>query len=47
VHRDDGNGLPRWQEWLYAAMERNSSHVADVLNLPQDQTMEIGRHIAI
>jgi hypothetical protein len=31
----------------YAAMERNSSHVGDVLRLPQDQTAEIGRQIAI
>jgi len=47
VHRDDRKGLPRWLEAPYAAMERNSSHVGDVLRLPQDQTAEIGRQIAI
>ncbi len=47
MHRDDGKGIPRWQEALYAGMERNSSHVGDVLRLPQEQTVEIGRQIAI
>jgi KUP system potassium uptake protein len=47
MHRDDGRGIPRWQEAIYAAMERNSSHVGDVLRLPQEQTVEIGRQIAI
>ena len=47
MHRDDSKGIPRWQEALYAAMERNSSHVGDVLRLPQDQTVELGRQIAI
>ncbi|MDB5392996.1 MAG: trkD [Rhodospirillales bacterium] len=46
-HREDGQGLPRWQEALYAAMERNSSHVGDVLRLPPDNTVEIGRQVAI
>jgi KUP system potassium uptake protein len=45
--RDDGKGLPRWLEALYAAMERNSSHVGEVLRLPQEDTVEIGRQIAI
>ena len=47
VSRRDGTGLPRWQEALYAAMERNSNHVADVLRLPQDQTVELGRQLSI
>jgi KUP system potassium uptake protein len=47
VHRDDGKGLPRWQEMLYAAMERNSTHVGDILRFPPEKTMEIGRQIAI
>ena len=47
VHRDDGKGLPHWQEVLFAAMERNSTHVADVLRFPPERTMEIGRQIAI
>jgi KUP system potassium uptake protein len=47
VHHDDAKALPLWQEALYAAMERNSSHVSDVLNLPQDRTVELGRHVAI
>jgi KUP system potassium uptake protein len=47
VHRDDGKGLPHWQEALYAAMERNSTHVGDILRFPPERTMEIGRQIAI
>jgi KUP system potassium uptake protein len=47
MHRDKGPAMPRWQEALYAAMERNSTHVGDVLRLPQEQTVEIGRQIAI
>ncbi len=47
VHRDDGKGLPHWQEAIYAALERNSTHVADFLRLPQEQTMELGRQVAI
>jgi KUP system potassium uptake protein len=45
--RDDGTGLPRWQEVIYAAMERNSSHVAEVLRFPPEQTVELGRQIPI
>jgi KUP system potassium uptake protein len=45
--RDDGKGLPRWQEAIFATLERNSTHVGDVLLLPQNTTVEIGRQIAI
>jgi KUP system potassium uptake protein len=47
VGRDDGQGLPAWQERLFAAMERNATHVSDFFNLPNDQVVEIGRQIAI
>ena len=47
MHRDDGQGIPRWLEALYAAMERNSSHVGDVLRLPPEATVELGRQVAI
>jgi KUP system potassium uptake protein len=47
MRRDDGKGLPWWQEAFYAAMERNSCHLADVLRLPPDLTVEIGRRVAI
>ncbi len=47
IHRDDGKGLPQWQEALFAAMERNSTYVGDILRFPPDRTMEIGRQIAI
>src|ERR1700732_984318 len=29
-----GRGLPKWQEALYIAMERNSVHVRDFFRLP-------------
>jgi KUP system potassium uptake protein len=47
VARDDGQGLPAWQERLFAAMERNAVHVSDFFSLPSDQVVEIGRQIAI
>ena len=47
TRREDGRGLPRWQEQLFAVMERNASHVTDYFNLPGDQVVEIGRLISI
>ena len=47
VHRDDSKGLPHWHEMLYAAMERNSTQVGDILRFPPERTMETGRQIAI
>jgi KUP system potassium uptake protein len=47
VSRDDRRGLPRWQEALFAAMERNAVHVSDFFSLPSDQVVEIGRQISI
>ena len=47
MHRDDGQGMPRWLEAIYAAMERNASHVGDVLRLPPDATVELGRQVLI
>ncbi len=47
THRDDGQGIPRWQEAIYAMLERNSTHVGDFLRLPQDRTVELGRQVAI
>jgi KUP system potassium uptake protein len=47
IGREDGQGLPAWQERLFAVMERNAEHVSDFFNLPNDQVVEIGRQIAI
>ena len=47
VARDDGQGLPAWQERIFAVMERNAVHVSDFFSLPNDQVVEIGRQIAI
>jgi KUP system potassium uptake protein len=47
IRREDGRGLPSWQERLFAVMERNSEHVSDFFSLPGDQVVEIGRQIAI
>jgi len=47
VPRTDGKGLPRWQEALFAALDRNAAHVTDFFQLPPDQVVEIGRQIAI
>ena len=47
VHREDGKGIPLWEEVLFGLMERNAVHYADFLKLPDDNVVEIGRHIAI
>jgi KUP system potassium uptake protein len=47
VAREDGKGLPRWQEALFAVMGRNAARISDFLQLPNDQVVEIGRQISI
>ena len=47
VGRDDGLGLPAWQERFFAVMERNAVHVSDFFSLPNDQVVEIGRQVSI
>jgi len=47
VRRDDGRGLPAWQEGIFAVMERNAIHVSDFFSLPTDQVVEIGRQVSI
>jgi KUP system potassium uptake protein len=47
VRREDGKGLPGWQERFFAVMERNAEHVSDFFSLPSDQVVEIGRQVAI
>jgi KUP system potassium uptake protein len=47
IQRDDGKGLPAWQERVFAVMERNAIHVSDFFSLPTDQVVEIGRQVAI
>ncbi|HVX78845.1 MAG TPA: KUP/HAK/KT family potassium transporter, partial [Bradyrhizobium sp.] len=47
IRREDGMGLPGWQEELFAVMERNAIHVSDFFSLPTDQVVEIGRQVAI
>jgi KUP system potassium uptake protein len=47
LHRERGPALPHWQEMLFAAMQRNASHVTDYFRLPSQQVVEIGRQISI
>jgi KUP system potassium uptake protein len=47
VPREDGGGLPRWVESLFAMMQRNSLHVSDYFKLPADAVVEIGRQVSI
>ncbi len=47
VSREDGKGLPIWQERLFAIMERNAVHVSDFFSLPTDQVVEIGRQVSV
>src|SRR5215467_13995360 len=47
ISRSDGRGLPHMLEALFAAMQRNSTHVSEYFRLPPDATVEIGRQVAI
>jgi KUP system potassium uptake protein len=47
VAAEDGKGIPRWQEALFAAMNRNAARISDYLALPYDQVVEIGREIEL
>lgn len=47
VSRDDGRGLPKWEEAIYAAMERNSIHFGDFFRLPSNKVVLIGRQVEI
>jgi KUP system potassium uptake protein len=47
VRREDGKGLPRWVEAIFAFLQRNSVHVTDYFRLPPDTVVEIGREIVI
>jgi len=47
IRRDDGKGLPRVVESLFAYMQRNSVHVSDYFKLPTDSVVELGREIPI
>ncbi len=39
--------MPAWAERMFAVMERNQAHLTDVLSLPNDRVVEIGRHIEL
>jgi KUP system potassium uptake protein len=47
VARENGRGMVRWQEVLFAAMGRNAERISDYLELPCDRVVEIGREIEI
>lgn len=47
IRRDDGKGLPAWEERLFAMMDRNAVHVTDFFRLPDAHVVEIGRHVAV
>ncbi len=47
LRREDGRGLSRFIEAVFAAMQRNSVHVSDYFKLPSDCVVEIGREISI
>jgi KUP system potassium uptake protein len=47
VGREDGMGLPAWQERFFAGIERNATHVSEFFSLPSNQVVEIGRQVSI
>jgi KUP system potassium uptake protein len=47
IPHEGHDAIPRWQEAIFAAMARNSARITDVLKLPPEQVVEIGREVAI
>ena len=47
THREDGSGLPVWQEEFFAFMLRNSAHMTRFFQIPTEQVVEIGRQVEI
>ncbi|MGA7328291.1 MAG: potassium transporter Kup [Rhodomicrobium sp.] len=47
ISREDGKGLPRVVEAIFAVLDRNAAQVTDFFKLPVDTVVEIGRQIAI
>jgi len=47
VARKDGSAISGWQRYVFAFMVRNSARTSDFFHLPPDQTVEIGRTVAI
>jgi KUP system potassium uptake protein len=45
--KEEGPRLPRWEEAIFAAMERNAERNTDYFRLPRDKVVEIGREIPI
>ena len=43
----DKRRLHAWTERIFALMERNQAHLTDVLGLPSDRVVEIGRQIEL
>ncbi len=47
VRQENGSGLPRWQEIVFAAMQRNAAHMTELLRLPCERVVELGRQVEI
>jgi KUP system potassium uptake protein len=47
LRKETGSRLSRWEEAIFAAMERNAERNTDYYRLPRDKVVEIGREIAI
>jgi KUP system potassium uptake protein len=45
--RDDGRGLPRLVEALFAFLQRNCPPLAEYFRVPRDRVVEIGREFAV
>ena len=45
--KGDRRRMNAWAERVFEVMERNQAHLTDVLRLPPDRVVEIGRHIEL
>ena len=47
IAREDDRAVMGWQRNIFAFMVRNSARMSNYFHLPPDQTVEIGRTVAI
>jgi KUP system potassium uptake protein len=45
--KDRKTAMPRWQETIFAVMDRNAAHLSDFLQMPPEQVVELGRQVPV
>jgi len=47
VRREDGHGLPYWQQASFAALMRNSAHMTEFFRIPAGELLDLGHEVAV